>query len=358
MSWPNSLPQPQKTASDGGNTADNMTVLTTFGPLATKTVGRDPMTGRPAVIASYGDAAMFTANVLSMRNQREMFLHLGHLQPRPRSFSIRGELLPGVDPRRCRRLLHPMREADGTMTTATFREAARRWFACDFDSVVCPSSLDWVNDPRGTASHLLMMLPRECAHAGCVIQATSSAGISDGIRVRTWHLADRPVTGAELSRWFATSPVDRSLYRTVQAHYTAAPVFEGISDPMPWRLYLVPGLERVAVPDLPEPPPRPPLARRAPALQPGAGSAYALAALEAECRQIACAAEGDRHQSLNRAAFKLARFVASGELQLTDVTRCLIAAGEAAGLTDGEAELTRFLAFGLEAGLRGATHAA
>ncbi len=338
--------------------ADYMTVLTTFGPLATKTVGRDQMTGQPTIVASYGDAATFDAAQAPVRSLNEMHRQLRRLTGRPRSFVIRGELLPDVNPRRCRRLLHPMREADGTVTAATFREAPRRWLACDFDSVACPAGFDWIADPRGTVKHLLRLLPGEFSNAGCVVQATPSAGIKSGIRARTWHLLDRPLDGAEAGRLLGSSPVDRSLYRAVQAHYTAAPALKGIADPMPWRLHLVPGQERVAVPDLPKPPPRQLLARRAAAQQPGVGSPYALGALEAECRQIASAAEGDRHRSLNRAAFKLARFVASGELQLTDVTRCLIAAGEAAGLTDGEAELTRFLAFGLEAGLRGASHAA
>lgn len=337
---------------------DRMTVLTTFGPLATKALGRDPSTGAAIVAASYGDAATFRVSMLPARSVSELHRGLRWLAPRPRSLVIRAELLPGVDPGRCRRLLHPMRELDGSTTQPTFREAARRWLACDFDSLPCPSGLDWMRDPIGTAEHLALTLPAAFHGVACVIQATPGAGVKSGIRARSWYHLDRAVSDAEAVRWLAASPVDRSLFRAVQAHYTAAPVLQDVRDPMPWRLHLVPGREAVAVPELPEPPPCPPLARRPLRLRMENGSRYALAALEDECRRVAHAATGDRHQGLNRAAFKLARFVASGELEAGDVLRCLVAAGEAAGLTDGEAELLRFLAFGLEAGLRGGSHAA
>ena len=150
--------------SDLATAADYMTVLTTFGPLATKTVGWDATTGQPAIIASYGDAATFGAARAPVRTLDEMHMRLQQLTGRQRSFAIRAELLPNVDPRRCRRLLHPMREADGTVTAATFREVPRRWLACDFDSVACPASFDWINDPRGTVKHLLRLLPGEFAH--------------------------------------------------------------------------------------------------------------------------------------------------------------------------------------------------
>jgi hypothetical protein len=102
------------------------------------------------------------------------------------------------------------------------------------------------------------------------------------------------------------------------------------------------------VPELPEPPPCRvvPIQPRAPA----AGSRYARAALRCECYAVAGAGTGDRHASLNRAAFSLARFIVSGELGAVEVVSGLLWAARRAGLEDSDGELRRFLRYGLRAG--------
>ena len=71
-----------------------------------------------------------------------------------------------------------------------------------------------------------MALPEEFWTADCIVQATAGHGIKPGMRLRLWFWLSRPLGRGELDRWFANSPVDRSVFRTVQAIYTAAPVFE------------------------------------------------------------------------------------------------------------------------------------
>ncbi len=129
--------------------------------------------------------------------------------------------------------------------------------------------------PEAAAPYLASLLPPAFRGCGCVIQATASAGIKPGIRARLWYLTDRSVGDAEAARWLAEAPVDRSLYRPVQAHYTAAPGCQGVPDPMPWRVFLVPG-EHERVPVLPEPEPSRPLSAGAGEQR---GSRYARAAL-------------------------------------------------------------------------------
>jgi hypothetical protein len=329
---------------------DRLTVLTTFGPLATKTLGHDPETGKAAVVAGYGDAATFRVGFLPARSLQELHAALGRLTRQPRSFVIRGEPLPGTDLSRCRRLLHPHREDDGSMTPATFRDAPRRWFASDFDGVPAPAGLDWTREPEGTAAYLLSLLPALFMGCGCIIQATASAGVKPGIRARVWCLLERPVSDAEAKRWLAKATVDLSLYRAVQPHYTAAPVLQGVADLMPWRVRLVPGdRDRVPVPALAEP--EKPCPMPAAPREQREGSRYALAAMANECAALAGAATGDRHGSLNRAAFKLARFLRTGELAAEEVVLDLLAAARRAGLEDSDAELRRYLRYGLRAGL-------
>jgi hypothetical protein len=116
----------------------------------------------------------------------------------------------------------------------------------------------------------------------------------------------------------------------------------------------VPGhRERVPVPALPEPErprPLPPAPRERREC-----SRYALAALADECRRVEGAAAGDsekrRHAELNRAAFKLARFIRAGELTAAEVVSDLITAARRTGLEDSDGELRRYLRYGLRAGL-------
>lgn len=67
---------------------------------------------------------------------------------------------------------------------------------------------------------------------------------------------------------------------------------------------------------------------------------YAEAALRQECADVRTATPGTRNDTLNRAAFSLARFVACGELRADDVAHGLVYAARAAGLSEQEARRT------------------
>lgn len=64
------------------------------------------------------------------------------------------------------------------------------------------------------------------------------------------------------------------------------------------------------------------------------GSRYVQRAIEAECMALASTPEGARNHTLNRAAFALARFVASGEADPEPVVRALTYAAAEAGLPE------------------------
>jgi hypothetical protein len=59
---------------------------------------------------------------------------------------------------------------------------------------------------------------------------------------------------------------------------------------------------------------------------------YALAALRSEAAAVACASEGTRNDTLNRAAFKMRRFVVAGQVHPETVTATLADAAQTAGL--------------------------
>ncbi|AYN34221.1 DNA primase [Streptomyces albus] len=70
------------------------------------------------------------------------------------------------------------------------------------------------------------------------------------------------------------------------------------------------------------------------------GSRAALAALEGECAAVAAAPDKQRNITLNKAAFKVGRFVAWGEIARTVVEEAFQAVGEARGLTAAECRAT------------------
>jgi hypothetical protein len=91
----------------------------------------------------------------------------------------------------------------------------------------------------------------------------------------------------------------------------------------------------------------PPAPRAAPTVPPRPAAtlrsttAYVRAAFEAEVAAVAGAWEGSRNAQLNKSAFALARFVATGDLERDVAVAALSAAAEHAGL--GPVETTRTL---------------
>jgi hypothetical protein len=78
---------------------------------------------------------------------------------------------------------------------------------------------------------------------------------------------------------------------------------------------------------------------------------YALAALASEVERVLDAPVGQRNAALNRAAWNLARHIATGILDRGDVEAALQAAGEAAG-GQTPAEVAATIRSALDARLR------
>jgi hypothetical protein len=112
-----------------------------------------------------------------------------------------------------------------------------------------PTAIDVVADPEGAVFHLVSLLPACLQDVSFHWQLSSSAGIGPnlGLSVHLWFWFDRAVTDTELSLWAERDnvPIDTALFRTVQPHYTAAPLFIGTSDPLPRRSGFWKGLDDV-----------------------------------------------------------------------------------------------------------------
>ena len=143
------------------------------------------------------------------------------------------------------------------------------------DHIAAPVTIDPVTDPDGAIEHLIGLLPPELADGSCWWQWTSSQslpGHEDTLSARLWYRSVEPLGDADLKRWAATANVsvkliDIALYSPVQAHYIAAPIFDGITDPLPRRYGVHAGLEDEVSLILPPPDPKNP--------EVGSGQGYA-----------------------------------------------------------------------------------
>ena len=98
---------------------------------------------------------------------------------------------------------------------------------------------DIVNQQEEIIKYTVSKLPREFWDIDCHYQFSSSMGISAAkIKVHLWYWLDGKVNDAEMKAWLnnADTTVDLSLFRPVQPHFTAKPIFiDGAVDPLPNR---------------------------------------------------------------------------------------------------------------------------
>ena len=222
-------------------TVSGFTVFRTLGPLATKRFRVDPRTGE-VVKTPYGNAKWFSAQTVEITNIYRLSSKLIVLEGDSRACVVRGGLVEGVDTARMRRLLY----ADGD-DKPTLVGRPRRWIMVDFDNVLCPEELDPVADPEAVVAYLISLLPPEFADVTCHWQFGSSQGFKPGLlSAHLWFWLDREVEDADLERWakqHKSIGIDPAVFRPAQVHYTAAPVFDGVPDPLPCRS----GLKKGAV---------------------------------------------------------------------------------------------------------------
>lgn len=297
-----SLPRKQKRPLTASG-VDTLTVLMTLDPrkLAVKRLSLGS-NGEWRIIP-YDKAVWFACREVGVDDLLSLGRTIQLLEPIRRTFVIRGRPKPYTNRARCRRLAH-----DREGAPATFEAASRCWLAVDLDSLPVPPWPEGINRPPidpakdhglcvriGTA-----VLPPAFQDVSCFYQLTSSAGVKPGIRIRLWFWLDQPVADGEASRWLKAYPVDIALYRTVQPHYIAAPVFSPPElDPVPVRSgFFWKDRTTVAVPDLSPPKQRP--RRRSASHLPACGDAVTYR--KQLCARVAAAPEGRRHDELKRAA--------------------------------------------------------
>lgn len=243
-------------------TASSMFVLFSISNLyATKRIRQDRKTGK-VIKTPYGHESHFRVTRVDLNGFAHLCKCLDTLTERPFAFVVRGEPLADTDLNKTRRLVHPDPE---TGEPPTFAAAERSWFATDLDKIKRPVAIDPVTEPDGAIEYLIGLLPPELQDASCWWQFTCSQslpGCEDTLSARLWFWLLDPLDDAALTRWANSANrscsklIDPSVYRAVQPHYIADPIFEdGMRDPLPRRHGVRAGLDNAVSLLIPEPSP-------------------------------------------------------------------------------------------------------
>lgn len=217
-------------------TGDALTVLTsTQGKCMTKrvTVQADGAWN----VAGYDEGARwFEFEEIPVTDIENLYYQLAQLDRAHHSLIIRGA--PSAAAREKDKVRR--KSSDGT-----FIETPRRWAMIDIDKQPIPAHHDIVAAPEAAAEWMIQeYLPPEFHNVSCVWQLSSSAGIpggSDAMSLHAWFWLDRPQGVEALKAFFGAGghPIDLTVFRTVQPHYVAAPVFTNATDPVPRRIGLM-----------------------------------------------------------------------------------------------------------------------
>ena len=210
-------------------TADTLTILRHSLSSLAKTWNPD------GTITGYGEAKYFSYRTAEVGSLSGLSNLLHSLQAEPHAMLIRGRYVgdrvarknDGTDfkPGKVRRALD------------YFEDQALHTVLIDIDKFE-PLSADPLVDPTDAiCEYIQTMLPKSFAHAGYHWQLSNSHGHpSKGatLSAHLWMWLDKPLTSAQL-RAYAKEvrlATDLSLFNSVQAHYTAAPVFHDFLDPV------------------------------------------------------------------------------------------------------------------------------
>lgn len=205
---------------------------------------------------------------------------LSQLEKQPKMLVIRGEpLSPAV--------IDTLQRRKSAGNDAAFKPAPRRWTLIDFDKIPLPRGLALRSDRKSierVCDFLVSKLPPEFHGASYHWQLSSSAGLGDPtvVSMHLWFWLTEPVADKDMKTWarwwnerVGSRLVDDRLFQCVQAHYTAAPEFDGLSDPFPKRSGLRKKAQDEVCLALPEPGASSAVARNAGAGRRGTGKARA-----------------------------------------------------------------------------------
>lgn len=216
--------------------SDILTVLTSRGPVMAKTWQAD------GSIKAYDSAKYFETQEVKVDSIERLSYVLTKLEAKPRSCVIRGKYRgeewslahangdhkPGL----------ALRQID------LHEDIPHQWVLIEVDNFE-PISADPVTDPVcAIDEYIAAHLPAEFGNASYHWQLSNSAGHTKHagkLKAHLWFWLARSYTSAQLKAWAKAFEIqtDTAVFNAIQVHYTAAPIFDGVEDPIPRRSGLV-----------------------------------------------------------------------------------------------------------------------
>lgn len=216
---------------------DTITILTCYAPnaLATK---RFTMSEEGTIKKqSYSAGMDFLYEERPVSCLADLHSIICELQTEPKKFIIRGKPKPDAEEIVCRRIHN---------AGAAFDAHPRYWLMLDVDKVPYPDDMNVATNPSQVIGWLKGALPAPFNSTQCVYKFSSSQNLPEKpgdasqktVSAHLYFWCDKPVAEDEWKRFFKghKAPIDYALFNPVQPHFTANPVFNGMSDPMPERV--------------------------------------------------------------------------------------------------------------------------
>jgi hypothetical protein len=207
---------------------------------------------------AYDTGATYHVYERPIGNLQDLALLLDQVRSDPRSFIVRGEVLPEVretiaeNPYTTVRRAKLENKKGGKPSVA---DCKRRWLMIDVDSYPLPTWASLVDEPEAVVEAAIHDLLPECFHdVECFWQLSASAGFQAGLlKAHLFFWLSQPVDITMLRAFFKVRApgVGTALYNAIQPHYIADPIIEGGHDPLPRRTGWVKGQEQeVSLPAL------------------------------------------------------------------------------------------------------------
>jgi hypothetical protein len=208
-----------------------------------------------ASIASYDNAKTFSVEQKAVEDIEGFSALLSTLQSDTHRLIIRGTPHPEAD------LTKPVRRKDfkpnaASINEAPFQDLPQPWLMLDIDKLKLPESIDILKDPHKAIAYAIEQLPAAFQDATVHWQLSASAGIKGTAQVSAhlFYWLSEPASSQRLKQWGdainklgASKLIDTALFQSVQIHYTADPVFQGMIDPFAGKRS---GLLKKAVPSV------------------------------------------------------------------------------------------------------------
>jgi hypothetical protein len=221
----------------------------------------------------------------------------------------------------------------------------------DIDKLPLPLGTGW-HDPEGVARAIwqTVIVARVPAFADVsfVWQASSSAGTPGNAhlaKLHLWALLDQPIDEDQRRALLKLAGADDSLATINQPNYVAAPIFDGVPDPLAdvGRSGVVLGaldharVDQIAWPEakIRQAKARKPKGEAGPTITPEGldheTSEAGRAILDGICGKIRTASQGGRNILINRLAYTVGGHVAGGSIAYSEAREALLKAGLASG---------------------------